>query len=376
MSHLALLAPPWIPIPPPGYGGIEQVVRLLAAGLVDAGHRVTLFAAPGSRSPAEVRTPLSEPHPDEIQFSMWEVDHVARSFDAIDAAADDGDPFHAVHDHTGFAALAMASRLQTPLVHTLHGPFEPDLFEFYACHGRKGQLVAISAAQRAAAPEHLRDDIAVVHNPLAVEEWPFSEDTDGYVLWIARINDDKGPQRAIAAARAAGVGLVLAGPVHPGQEEFFAREVEPLIDDDAVRYVGEVGEDGKRELYTGARALLMPIRWAEPFGMVMVEAMACGTPVIAFPEGSAPEVVIDSETGFLVDDEDAMAQAIGRIGEIDRRRCRQSVSERFGVASVVARYEAVYERARERDGRFSRRRTPSVPPRQSRRSEARELGLR
>jgi glycosyltransferase involved in cell wall biosynthesis len=375
MSHVALIAPPWIPIPPPAYGGIEQVVRLLAAGLVDAGHRVTLFAPPGSRSPAEVRSPLSAPHPDEIQFSMWEVDHVARCFDAIDAAAADGDPFDVVHDHTGFAALAMANRLATPLVHTLHGPFEPDLFQFYEVHGAKGQLVAISRAQRDAAPEHLRHDITVVHNPLAVEEWPFAEDACDYLLWIARMNDDKGPQRAVEVARAANMPLVLAGPVHPGQEEFFAREVEPHIDGDAVRYVGEVGDDGKRELYSHAKALLMPIRWAEPFGMVMVEALACGTPVIAFPEGSAAEVVIDGETGFLVDDEQAMARAVERLGEIDRGRCRASVRERFDVASIVAGYERVYERAREGGGRFSRRRAASAPPRRSRRSEARELGI-
>ena len=375
MSHVALIAPPWIPIPPPAYGGIEQVVRLLAAGLVDAGHRVTLFAPPGSRSPAEVRSPLSAPHPDEIQFSMWEVDHVARCFDAIDAAAADGDPFDVVHDHTGFAALAMANRIATPLVHTLHGPFEPDLFQFYAVHGAKGQLVAISRAQRDAAPEDLRRDIAVVHNPLSVEEWPFAEDAGDYLLWIARMNDDKGPQRAVAVARAANMPLVLAGPVHPGQEEFFAREVEPHVDGDAVRYVGEVGDDGKRELYSNAKALLMPIRWAEPFGMVMVEALACGTPVIAFPEGAAAEVVIDGETGFLADDEQAMARAVERLDEIDRGRCRASVRERFDVASIVAGYERVYERAREGGGRFSRRRAVSAPPRRSRRSEAPGLGI-
>jgi glycosyltransferase involved in cell wall biosynthesis len=375
MPHIALLAPPWFPVPPPAYGGIEEVVRLLADGLVDAGHRVTLFAPPGSRSPAEVRSPLSAPHPDEIQFSMWEVDHVARSFDAIDDAAADGDAFDVVHDHTGFAAIAMANRLDTPLVHTLHGPFEPDPLRFYAYHGAKAQLVAISEAQRADAPEHLRGDIAVVYNPLAVDEWPFADRSDGYLLWIGRMNDDKGPQRAIAAARAADTPLVLAGPVHAGQEEFFAREVEPHIDDDAVRYVGEADADGKRELYRDARALLMPIRWAEPFGMVMVEAMACGTPVIAFPEGSAPEVVIDGETGFLVDDEEKMAGAVERIGEIDRQRCRDSVRERFDVPSVVAGYEQAYERARERGGRFSRRQAKSAPPRRSCRGEVREPGL-
>src|SRR4051794_22234420 len=371
MSNVALLAPPWIPIPPPAYGGIEQVVRLLADGLVNAGHRVTLFAPPGSSSPAEVRSPLSAPHPDEIQFSMWEVDHVARSFDAIDAAAADGDAFDVVHDNNGFAGLAMANRLQTPLVHSLHGPFEPDLFDFYTTHGHKGQLVAISGAQRDAAPEHLRDQIAVVYNPLAVDEWPFEERRDGYLLWIARMNDDKGPQRAIAAAREAGMPIVLAGPVHPGQEEFFAREVEPHIDDDTVRYVGEVGDDGKRELYTGARALLMPIRWAEPFGLVMVEAMACGTPVIAFAEGSAPEVVIDGETGFVVEDEAAMASAVGRLDEIDRGRCRASIRERYDVPLVVERYERVYERMSRRGGRFTRRPAGSPPPRHSRRSEMR-----
>ena len=162
----------------------------------------------------------------------------------------------------------------------------------------------------------------------------------------------------------------------PGQEEFFAREVEPHIDGDAVRYEGEVGEEAKRELYTGARALLMPIRWAEPFGMVMVEAMACGTPVIAFPEGSAPEVVIDGETGFLVDDEDEMARAVERLDEIDRERCRESVRERFDVdadrrgatsRSTSAHANATGASAAVAPGR--------APPRRSRRSEARELGL-
>ena len=376
MSRIALLAPPWFPVPPPAYGGIEEVVRLLAEGLVEAGHQVTLFAPPGSESAAEVRSPLSAPHPDEIQFSMWEVDHVARCFDAIDAAAADGDAFDVIHDHTGFTAIAMANRLDVALVHTLHGPFEPDLYRFYACHGAKAQLVALSEAQRVAAPEHVRESIAVVPNPLAVDEWPFAEHDDGYLLWIGRMNDDKGPHRAIAAAKAAQMPLVLAGPVHKGNEEFFAREVEPHIDDDTVRYVGEADAEGKRDLYRGARALLMPIRWAEPFGMVMIEAMACGTPVIAFPEGSAPEVVIDGETGFLADDEQDMARAVERVGEIDRARCRESVRERFDVASVVAGYERVYERARNRGGRFSRRQATSAPPRRSRRGEVREPELR
>ena len=360
--RIAMLAPPWIPVPAPGYGGIEEVVRLLCAGLVQRGHRVTLFAPPESDSPAEVRPVLDEPHPDEIERSLWEVDHVARTFDAVDEAATAGDPYDVVHDHCGFAALAMGNRLRTPLVHTLHGPFDPHTRPFYEAHGHKGQLVAISRSQREGAPARVRAGVAVVHNPLAVDEWPFEPDPDDYLLWSGRMAPVKGPHRAIRAARAAGARLILAGPVQPGQEEFFAREVEPHIDGDAVRYVGEVGGQEKKALYAAARAMLMPIRWPEPFGLVMVEAMACGTPVIAFGEGSAPEVVIDGATGFLVDDEDAMARAVRRLGEIDRAACRAATRERFDVPQIVAGYERVYDGARERSAarRFLRR--PASPP--------------
>jgi len=146
-----------------------------------------------------------------------------------------------------------------------------------------------------------------------VAAWPLREHKDDYLLWIGRMTAEKGPHRAIAAARAAGVPLVMAGVIQPGQQTFFDREVAPHLDGDRVRFVGEVGGAAKRSLFAGARALLMPIRWEEPFGMVMVEALACGTPVIAFPEGAARELVIDGQTGFLVDDELAMGAAVGRL---------------------------------------------------------------
>jgi glycosyltransferase involved in cell wall biosynthesis len=338
--RIAMLAPPWIRVPAPAYGGIEEVVRLLCEGLVEHDHAVTLFAAPESASPADVHVVLDAEHPDEIQKAQVEADHVARAFAAIDR---DGG-FDVVHDHTGHVALSMADRIDTPVVHTLHGPFDDAARGFYAEHGHKALLVALSEHQRSQAPE-LDGEIAVVPNPLRTEEWPYRADKEDFVLWIGRMSPDKGPQRAIAAARAAGVPLVLAGPVQPGQVEFFASEVEPEFDGDAIRYVGEADSAGKRELYAGARALLMPIRWPEPFGLVMVEAMACGTPVIAFAEGSAPELVRDGETGFVVDDDAGMAAAIERLGEIDPARCRSSTEERFGVDAVVAGYEAVYRRA-------------------------------
>ena len=333
-----MLAPPWIPVPPPGYGGIEQVIALLAAELTERGNQVTLFAAPGTRSRAQVLSPLEEPHPEEIEMSLYEADHVASVFARIEQA---DPPFDVLHDHCGFTAFAFADRIETPVLHTLHGPFTLETSRFYARHGHKAAVVALSRYQAEQAPYTL-DVVAVIGNPIRVDEFPFRAEKDDYLLWIGRFNDDKGPQRAIGAARAAGSRLILAGPVQAGQEAFFEREVEPHLDGHRVRYVGEVGDE-KHGLYAGARALLMPIHWPEPFGLVMAEAMACGTPVIAFPEGSAPELVIDGGTGFLVRDEDEMAAAVGRLREIDPARCRESVRDRFHVAVVAERYERAYE---------------------------------
>ena len=341
--NIAMLAPPWIPVPPPGYGGVEQVIELLSAELVERGNRVTLFAPPGSESPASVELVLDRTHPDEIQTAIFEADHVARSFDLIDDAAAAGDPFDIVHDHSGFTAFAFAGRLDAPFAHTLHGPFTDDTRGFYERHAGKACAIAISDYQRRQAPEWLRV-VAVVPNPIVVDAFPFQAEKEGYLLWIGRLNDEKGPQRAIAAAREANVPLVLAGPVQPGEEHFFQTEVKPHLDGDRIRYIGEVGEEKKR-LYAGAAALLMPIRWPEPFGLVMTEAMACGTPVIAYPEGSAPEIVLDGDTGFVVDSETEMADAIRRLDAIDPGRCRESAAERFDVSAVAAAYEEAYRHA-------------------------------
>jgi glycosyltransferase involved in cell wall biosynthesis len=338
--RIAMLAPPWITVPPPGYGGVESVVGVLTDALVRRGHDVTLFCAPGSSSEARVVTLLSHSHPREIERSLHESDHVARAFAEIDAAGEDV-RFDVVHDHCGFTALAMADRLHTPLIHTMHGQFTPATAAFYSHHGHKAALVPISRAQLSRAPAGL-EPIGAIPNPINVSEWPFVERKGDYLLWIGRLTDEKGPHWAIAAALAAGVPLVLAGVIQPGQQAFFDRHVAPHIDGRRVRFIGEVTGEAKRTLFARARGLLMPIRWEEPFGMVITEALACGTPVIAFPEGAAAELVLDGETGFLVDDVPAMAAAVSQLGHIDPLACRAWVSRHCDDDVVAAAYERVY----------------------------------
>jgi glycosyltransferase involved in cell wall biosynthesis len=344
--RIAMLAPPWICVPPPGYGGVEEVVNTLTEALVARGHAVTLFCAPGSESSATVVELLPEAHPDEIERSLYEVDHVARAFETIDLARLDR-PFDVIHDHCGFTAVAMADRIDTPIVHTLHGQFTPSTADFYLRHAGKATLVGISRAQLASAPAGI-GPTSVIPNPLELSAWPLRERKDNYLLWIGRMTPEKGPHRAIAAAHAAGVPLVLAGVIQPGRQAFFDAEVAPHLDGSSVRFVGEVAGAAKRSLFAHARGLLMPIRWEEPFGMVMVEALACGTPVIAFPEGAARELVVEGRTGFLVDDELAMAAAIARLASVAARDCRAWVAAHCDAEVVAAAYEQTYRKAARR----------------------------
>jgi glycosyltransferase involved in cell wall biosynthesis len=346
--RVAMLAPPWIPVPPPGYGGIEEVVALLCDALVRRGHDVELFCAPGSRSQAKVHPLLPRPHQESIERSLIEADHVARAFAAFDAANATGSPFDVVHDHCGFTPLAMADRLALPLVHTVHGPFDDDTSVYYSYNGRKGAVVCISQSQASMAPADL-PVAGVVHNPIDVDAWPVGHHKQDYLLWLGRFVAEKGPQRAIRVAQMARRPLVLAGTVQPRHERFFATEIEPHIDGDRVRYVGEVGGARKQQLFAEAFAFLMPIRWPEPFGMVMVESLAAGTPVLAFDQGAAPEIVENGRNGFLVRDEEQMAAVVDDAGRLDAMECRRS-AERFSPDRVAARYEQVYDAAIAADG--------------------------
>jgi len=215
--RVAVVAAPWIAVPPPGYGEVEAVVDLLCGALVDRGHEVTLLAAPGSHSAAHVRPPLDVAHPDAIGSSLHESDHVACAWEQIELAAERDEPFDVVHDHSGFTAVAMADRVRPPLVNTINSPLVDETARFYQRHGHKAQLVAISRSQARSAPAGVQI-AAVVPNPVAVENWPFRSEKSDYLLWLGRMDPVKGAHRAIAAARTASWTLVLAGPVQPGQK--------------------------------------------------------------------------------------------------------------------------------------------------------------
>jgi glycosyltransferase involved in cell wall biosynthesis len=343
--RIAMLAPPWIPVPPPGYGGIEFVVALLTDALVAHGHYVELYCAPGSSSSAKVHPLLERAHPEGIERSLFEADHVGRAFDDMDAAAERGEPFDLIHNHCGYMPLAMADRIALPVVHTVHGPFDHDAKPFYAAHGSKGSLVCISRSQASAAPASA-NVAAVVYNPMDVESWPWKQDKEDYLLWLGRFVPEKGPQRAITVAKESGRPLVLAGTVQPGYERFFASEIQPHIDGEQIRFVGEVGGARKQHLFANAFAFLMPIAWPEPFGMVIVEALAAGTPVLAFSHGAAPEIIQHGVNGFLVEDEHQMAAMVDKAGEIDPEACRRS-AERFSPDRVAAGYEEVFRQVLE-----------------------------
>ncbi len=338
--RIAEVAPPWLAVPPGGYGGIEWVVALLADGLAERGHDVTLFATGDSRTRARLEYVFeTAPGPRAINDILLDTTHTLFAFR-------DPSRFDLLHLHAPFSMLAAAAASGVPAVHTLHGSFTPEMRRLYGQVADRVWFVAISEAQRREMPE-LRYG-GVVHNGIDLDLYPLREEKEDFVLFLGRAAPDKGLRRAVLAAREAGVRLVAALKIaHPEEEVEWEQRVKPILPDDA-EVLGEVTHEQKADLLSRARAVLFPIDWPEPFGLVMAEAMACGTPVIATPRGSVPEVVADGETGFVVSVENYPEEAArilhGRIREIDPRACRERVARLFSKEAMVAGYEVVFER--------------------------------
>jgi glycosyltransferase involved in cell wall biosynthesis len=333
--RIGLIAPPGVPVPPPAYGGTESVVDRLARGLVRAGHEVLLAAAANSACPVprvEGTDEAAEAGP-VCAGTVTEVRHVIRSY----AAMRDVD---VVHDHTLVGPLYRHPRAGTTVVTTAHGPFDETLSPVYRAL-RGVAVVAISYHQAASA-----DGVplaGVIHHGLDVESVPVGSGNGGYASSLGRMSPEKGPRQAALAARAAGVPLRMAAKLRePAEREYFDAQVKPLLCSD-VEFLGELGCAEKLELVGGSFALVNPMQWAEPFGLVMIEALATGTPDVATPAGSAQEIVDDGVTGFLRSGLVAMAAALLDASQLDRRACRAVATCRFSTERMVAEHVRLYE---------------------------------
>ena len=339
--RIAMLAPVWVAVPPEGYGGIELVVSLLTEELVARGHDVTLFASGGSRTKANLRSTFDEPPTDRLWETEPDATHVGSAYRTISREYADGNAFDLVHDHTDYLGTAFAGSLPTPVLHTVHFPLEEPRGTFLRRFADDVYLAAISDFQRSAAPD--LPWAGRVHNAIDTEAFEFRSEKDGFLLCIGRICERKGQDLAVQVAKKAGRRLVLAGRVHPKEREFFAERVLPHIDGDQIVFEGEVPNDRKRELMAAASALVLPIREPEPFGLVMVEAFASGTPVIATPLGAVKEIVTEGETGFMSASVKGMAAAADRLESISPGRCLAEARDRFDPGAMTAGYEELYQ---------------------------------
>ena len=337
--RIAILAPPWFAVPPSGYGGIEWIVWLLAEGLVDNGHDVTLFASGDSHSKAKLEAVYEHAPSELIGRTVPELRHVLSCYER-------SDEFDIVNDHTGHLGAVLGALSKAPVVHTVHGPLDGEPGRLYDAAIRavpNAKLISLSMNQRAPRPQF--PWIANCPNALDLSLYPAKPHTGDYLLFVGRMSADKGAHRAIAVAAETGLPLKIAGKNRePAEQAYFQEYVEPHLND-RIEYLGEVNHGQKVELLQDARATLFPIEWEEPFGLVMIESMACGTPVIATRHGAVPEVIDDGRSGVIVETYREMAAALDRADALDPLECRRYAEQRFSPERMVADYLDAYRAA-------------------------------
>jgi glycosyltransferase involved in cell wall biosynthesis len=357
--RIAQIAPPFQSVPPTGYGGTERVVSLLTEELVKRGHDVTLFASGDSTTSARL-----VPTVDTALWRQAEIrDPLVYWSTTVGKAyrhAADGE-FDIVHSHLDFVAFPCASLVDTPTVTTLHGRLDlPDLPYLYAQFPEAG-VISISDSQRSPLPD--AHWLGTVYNAVDIARLDFNPRGGAYLAWLGRIAPEKGLDRAIRIADAAGLPLKVGArlPLNDTNDpnvradwEHYERDVKPLLDSGHVELVGEVGDDEKSAFLGNALALLFPIDWPEPFGLVMAEALACGTPVVARRRGSVPEVLTDGVTGLLGETDDELVDLFRRVRELDRGACRQEALRRFSPLAMADGYEAIYRAVTQRPKRTPR----------------------
>jgi glycosyltransferase involved in cell wall biosynthesis len=330
--RVAVIAPPWIPIPPPAYGGTEMAIDALARGLATAGHDVTLATTGDSTCPVKRTWIYEHARTADMGDTAIELTHLLHAYQAVTGA-------DIVHDHTLAGPVIGARRAGPPVVTTCHGPFTADVRALYRALGGRVPIIALSHHHASTAPDlHIA---RVIHHGVDVDRYPLGPGGD-HLVFIGRMSPDKGVRQAIEIAQHAGVPLIIAAKMRdPGEHAYYRAEVEPLISG-YIRYVGEVDTTAKLDLLGSARALLNPIRWDEPFGLNMIEALACGTPVITTPRGAAREIVDHGVTGFLASGTDQAVAAVAWAAKLDRRACRAAAEDDFSARRMVADHIAFY----------------------------------
>ena len=336
--RIAQVAPLWERVPPPAYGGVELVVGLLTDELVRRGHEVTLFASGDSISLAK----LTSVHPRALRLDRTIKDYSVYEMLNLASVYERAEEFDIIHSHVGHGTLAYANLVTTPTVHTLHGIFTPDNEKIFS-FAKKQPYVNISDAQRE--PRLGLNYLATVYNGIDVSSYEFHAQPENppYLAFLGRMSPEKGAHLAIEIAKETGWRLKMAGKVDVVDVEYFEKEIKPHIDGKQIEYLGEANHTQKNALMGGAVATLFPITWREPFGLVMVESMASGTPVIAIKLGSTEEVISHGKTGFLCNNIQECISAIDQVTELDRYACRQHVENIFSVKHMTDGYEAVYQ---------------------------------
>lgn len=344
--RIALLAPPYLPVPPKAYGGTEKIVSLLAEGLVSRGHEVTLFASGDSVTKAK----LVSTYPTSLGNSGLKKSDALEPLLQYEACYRRAKDFDIIHSHGQYLSLFGARNLGAPMVFTWHGSFYkgevPEEKRETLRAFRDLPIVSISNNQRLALPA--LSYAATVYNSLDIAEYPFvGTPTADYLLWVGRMSPKKGALEAIEAAKKIGMRLQMAAALDPIDQPYFDEYIRPKIDGVDVIFHGEMTHAMLTSLYGNAKAVLYPISWHEPFGLVMIESMACGTPIVAYNIGSVPEVVEDGVTGYVIAPTagiEGLVNAVKRVGEIDRHACRTRVEKHFHKDRMVADYEAVYQK--------------------------------
>jgi glycosyltransferase involved in cell wall biosynthesis len=342
--RIAQVAPLYESVPPKCYGGTERVVSYLTEELVRQGHDVTLFASGDSITKARLIPATAK----SLRLDSACVDQLAHHFVMLEQVYRDAEQFDIIHFHIDYLHFPWTRREQMQSVTTLHGRLDyPDLVPLHREY-ESMPMVSISDSQREPLP--WLNWQGTVYHGLPKEQYQFHPEEGKYLAFVGRISPEKRVDRAIEIAKRLGMPLKIAAKIDKVDREYFHNEVEPLFNNRFVEYVGEIGEREKNDFLGNAHALLFPINWREPFGLVMIEAMACGTPVIAFRQGSVPEVIEDGVTGFIVDDVDAAVKAVERVPSLSRKTCRRYFEEHFTATRMALDYSAIYRRLIERQG--------------------------